>query len=275
MKYQKFLSIFLFILVLTSCGIFKPKEQDPIIIETNVEIDSSYSDIFDTINIKNSDYKTLYIKYAAHYTTSEQNLNFYGTIRIVKDSIMLLTLSPGFGIEIGRVLISKDSVKFYNNMQNSYFKEDITYFQTNYGLAIDFNSIQAIVTNNTFAYPNFRHFSEYEHKSDSSFNLLQNTVFNSQDDSKIDILHQFFVKNNNLIDSLHITDNISKKKFDVKYNSFQKVGNNIFPDKLNCLLVDKGVTALNFNFNKIYIDKPLNIRFNIPSNAKEIIISNN
>ena len=214
MKHTKFLYIFLSILLLTSCGIFKPKEKVPIITDadtdTDTKLDTTYSYIFDTVNIKNNNYKTLYIKYAAKYTTAEQNLNFYGTIRIVKDSLMLITLSPGFGIEIGRVLISQDSVKFYNNLQNSYIKEDMSFFQNNYGLAVDYNSIQAIITNNTFAYPHFKHFYDYILTSENNFELLENTVFNSENASKIDILHQFFIKNDNLIDSLHITDNLSE-----------------------------------------------------------------
>ena len=268
---KKLIYIFLLLIIFSSCNIFKniaSKNDD----KSNLPLNK----LLDSISNNSIDYNTLYIKYSAKYTTEEQNLNFYGTIRIQKDSALLITFSPGFGIEIGRALVTTDSIKFYSSMQNTYFKENSSFFQEKYGLFVNFSSIQALLTNQIFTYPYTSDVNDYTFLKDSNLYLLENKIFHPRNVQLIDIEHKILINSNNFqIDSIHIMDNITFKTFDVKYVEFQTIENKSFPRNINFLLTDKQTTKLNFTFKKVLIDKKIKIKLKIPKNAKKMEIPNN
>ena len=268
---KKFIYIFLLIIIFSSCNMFKnitSKKND----KTGLTLDK----LLDSLNNNSIDYKTLYIKYSAKYQTDEQNMNFYGTIRIQKDSAMLITFSPGFGIEIGRALITTDSIKFFSGMQNTYFKESSSFFKDNYGLFVDYSSIQYLITNQIFTYPYTQDIKDYSFVNDTNSYLLENKIYHPQNDKLVNIEHKILIKPTKYqIDSIHIKDNITFKTFDVKYVDFQQINNKYFPQNINFILSDKQTTKLNFNFKKVLINKKIKIKIKIPKNAKKMEISNN
>jgi len=254
------------ILLVSSCGIFNNKNNI-----NNHETTSKKSEILDTVAVNYLDYETLFIKYAAKYKSDNQNIGFSGTIRIIKDSAMLITLSPGFGIELGRLLITKDSVKFYNTFQNTYLAEDKTFFETNYGLSLQFETVEAMLTNQIFTYPITNKISDYKFGEDSTDYKYNFIVKNSRNEAVTAFKHETFIdKKYYKINSQIIEDNTNLRYLNIYYSDFLFMENTLFPEKVNIKIEEKQNHELSFDYKKISVNKQFKVRLNIPKNAKEI-----
>ena len=60
-------------------------------------------------------------------TIDKENRSFNANLRICKDSAIWMSISPALGIEVARVLIDKDSVRFINRLNSTYFKGGFAY----------------------------------------------------------------------------------------------------------------------------------------------------
>ena len=63
-------------------------------------------------------------KFSAEYSNKGKENSFSGQIRIRKDSLIWISLTPMLGIEAVRLMISQDSVKLMNRLNDTYFIGD-------------------------------------------------------------------------------------------------------------------------------------------------------
>jgi len=258
--------LFVSLLLVSSCGIFKNKNN----IDDHKKT-SKKGEILDTVVANYLDYETLFIKYSANYKSDNQNIGFSGTIRLIKDSAMLITLSPGFGIELGRLLITQDSVKFYNTFQNTYLVADKTFFETNYGLNLQFETIEAMLTNQIFTYPTTNKITDYQYIEDSTDYKYNYIIKNPRNEAVTAFKHQTSIdKKYYKINSQLIEDNTNLRYLNIYYSDFLFLNNALFPEKIDIKIEEKQNHELKFDYKKISINKQFKVLLNIPKNAKEI-----
>ena len=77
-------------------------------------------------------------KFSADYKNKGQENSFNGQIRIRKDSVIWLSFSPALGIEVFRMMLTQDSVKFINRMNNTFFAGDYNYVNQYLNTNIDY-----------------------------------------------------------------------------------------------------------------------------------------
>jgi hypothetical protein len=70
-----------------------------------------------------------------------------GTFRIKKDSLIWISARK-FGFEIGRLMVSADSVWLLNRVNNEYFKGNYLFFSQQFKLDIDYNMLEALLLGN-------------------------------------------------------------------------------------------------------------------------------
>lgn len=70
-------------------------------------------------------------------------------VNIRKDSAMLVTIQYLLGIQVAKILITKDSVKMVNYIQKNYFKGDFAYINDLLNADLDFNVLQAVLFGNS------------------------------------------------------------------------------------------------------------------------------
>ncbi|MBL7912477.1 MAG: DUF4292 domain-containing protein [Bacteroidia bacterium] len=70
-------------------------------------------------------------------------------VNIRKDSAMLITIQYLLGLQVAKVLITKDSVKMVNYIQKNYFKGDFNYINDMLNADLDFNVLQAVLFGNS------------------------------------------------------------------------------------------------------------------------------
>jgi hypothetical protein len=110
--------------------------------------------IYDSLLIAGPDFSTIEIRFNLSYTNSSQSIDLKGTLKISKDSLIWITLSPGLGIEGVRCMCNKDSIYILNRQDKTFTKSDYSYIKKEWKIDIDFNSLQSIFTGGFFIYPN-------------------------------------------------------------------------------------------------------------------------
>ncbi|HOZ30451.1 MAG TPA: DUF4292 domain-containing protein [Bacteroidales bacterium] len=97
-------------------------------------------------------FNNLTLKFSAEIFAGESSETFSGIIRMQKDSIMWISLRS-YNIEGARIVITNDSVKYLNRLDNTYYLGDFSFFTEKFQIDLDYNAIQSILTNNFFFYP--------------------------------------------------------------------------------------------------------------------------
>lgn len=91
----------------------------------------------------------LYAKANVESLVDESEESFDIKVSIRKDSAMLVSVHYLLGLQVAKVLITKDSVKFVNYIQKTYFKGDFNYINEMLAADLDFELIQAVLIGNS------------------------------------------------------------------------------------------------------------------------------
>ncbi|MCK9255964.1 MAG: DUF4292 domain-containing protein [Bacteroidales bacterium] len=133
-------------------------------------------------------FESLSLKFSANLDFAESSQSFSGNIRIKHDSIIWISLRS-FNVEGIRVVITKDSVKFINRLDNTYYLGDFSFLQSEYELDIDYSTFEAILSNNFFFYPP----SNDTAKSVSDFKLCDDSTYHCMSSISKRKYNRFFV----------------------------------------------------------------------------------
>ena len=125
------LSIFVLLMVLLACS---PKTT---VIDTN--LDSS------KINLPQANFKYLNTKTRIKYKDSEFDVSTTATIRIKKDSVIWMSITPVLGIEAARAMITQDSMVLLNRLQKEYMVYNFKNLSEKYSFDINYSLIQSMI----------------------------------------------------------------------------------------------------------------------------------
>ncbi|MBA3705015.1 MAG: DUF4292 domain-containing protein, partial [Bacteroidetes bacterium] len=103
-----------------------------------------------TTNLKTNEFRfeRLNAKLSVEALIDSSSNSFTVTLRMKKDSIIWMSISK-LGIEGARVLITKDSVRFINRVENKYFKGDFTYVSKLLNTELDYEMLQSLLIGNS------------------------------------------------------------------------------------------------------------------------------
>jgi hypothetical protein len=138
-------------LVFTLCFfVFSCKSKKEIVVATTVkEIDTkSPAYLLDKMYQNETRFETLNAKFSADLNTAGNSTSFKTTLRIRKDSAIWMSVSPALGIEVARVLITKDSVFFMNRINGTCFAGDFTYFSNLLNTEVDYQLLESLLVGN-------------------------------------------------------------------------------------------------------------------------------
>jgi hypothetical protein len=190
----------------------------------------------------------------------DNNIGLKGQMRMQNDSIIWISLSLKVGIEVGRMMITEDSVKFINRSNRTYFSESVESFRS--------SGIQ-------------------EFWSSGILDLLQNLLVGN--DINFKEKYKATIEDNNYkLTSDKNTFLVTPKTFKVKrqqatvngqqstvgidYDNFQEVNGKLLPTKI---IVDAGdIFNLNIeiDYSEIKVGEELEFPFNISKKYNKIKI---
>jgi hypothetical protein len=270
MKNLCFLLFIASIFIFNSCGLLKKNvKKDIENIDDIVRIDERTMQLNDSLLSNELNYTSLALNFVGNYDSNNSEIPIKGTIRIKKNDFIWISLRPVAGIEIARVLLTNDSIHFLDRMKKEYISDDYSLIESIYGMEMDYNTLQALLTNTLFTYPPGNSIDQYFVLKDEgvtkSFNAsgiykgnnLSHTITFSSDNWYI---IQTFVK---ILDS--------GKEIKIKYEKFKQISKRKFPESISVIINNTGNESnINFDYKSIDINKNFSRQFTIPESYKKV-----
>jgi hypothetical protein len=175
------------------------------------------------------------------------------------------------GIEAVRLMISQDSVKLINRLNDTYFIGDYEYVNRFLNTNIDYDLLQAFLLGNDLEFYENGKFKasvdggEYK-LSTGERGKLKKFVRSSQENLKIFIQNIWLDPVNFKIIHTDVKearrDNI---KLESTYGDFELVEGQFFPKKMTCTIWADNTIKVKADFSKMTIDVPLQFPFKVPA----------
>ncbi|MFM1745910.1 MAG: hypothetical protein RLZZ630_1847 [Bacteroidota bacterium] len=268
------LRIFLALLLLagtTSCRSRKP------IVETGAgELkplqDRSVQELLDRLD--SAAFKSDWINAKASVSTvqdgSETTFNI--SLRGRRDSLIWISISPLLGIEVARVMITPDSVKFLNRLQGRYQAGSFESISRLLQLKVNFEAVQALVYGNFFAYKkNENRFNsvylEDKYYVLSSLNKKKLKRSLEERDPNKPVIQDISIHPSSFrILKMTVEDQKIDKTLSTEYDDFREVNGGSFPFRSTTRVEAEKELIIRIEFGKVTAGEPQEFPFNIPAN---------
>ncbi len=264
-----FLSIFLSSLFFYSCNPQKKIIKAPI-----KEKGADY--LFQNLKQNELKYDWFTAKFSASYENKGESNSFNGQIRILHDSVIWLSFSPLLGIEVFRIIITPDSVKFINRINNTFFIGDYNYVNKFLRTNIDFDILQSFLIGNDLS---FYEDGKFRASLDGGLYKLSTAermklkkfVRNSQEPLRILIQNIWIDPESFKITRADVKE-IGKQnlKLEATYSVFEKIENQLFPKEISFDIYADNNIHVSVEFNRININMPQLFPFKIPPSYRQI-----
>lgn len=230
----------------------------------------SLEQVYDSVYKYQYDYTTLSAKCNVKFKNESKNISLKGNLRIHKDSIIWISLSPGLGIEAVRLKCTKDSVFLLDRINKSITRGKYDYIKKLWKIDVDYFSLQNILTNRFFIYPTVTNekndFSrQFSLKSDTSLiNVYRKT--DKAVENLLKITYTDFYISTYLINDV---PNARSLKIDFEKGNFDNA--NRFPSKVDIASVNAGKNLqLDLNYTKVTLNSSVSFSFKVPDSYRVI-----
>ena len=193
------------------------------------------------------------------------NMTLNGQLRVKHDSIIWFTLSKM--VEIGRAKLTQDSVFAYLKIQNKYFAGSYADLFKTLGVAIDYQTLQALLLGNDMKTRNLENEIPTVSGDMIRYNLrcaktgvptIIQTIGINADNKKI-------VEN-----VINVVNNASLQ---LRYSAFERLSNQQLATKIDVSFVNKTTKAdVVITFGKTLIDQDITFPYKVPGKAKSVQI---
>ncbi|MDR1860778.1 MAG: DUF4292 domain-containing protein, partial [Bacteroidales bacterium] len=173
--------------------------------------------------------------------------SFRASLRTEKDNYILLSVNK-LSLPVAKILLTPDSVKMVNYVDKSWFAGTYAYFRRQLNIDVDFEMLQAIVSNNVFVYGEAgdRPLRDFDVNWDSTMYVLQ-----SFKDRKLDRLdrsderrERFLRRKDPIVQYLYIDpklfkmrrfcldDKVRHEMLNISFDSFSTVNGQQYPSEM-------------------------------------------
>jgi outer membrane lipoprotein-sorting protein len=219
----------------------------------------SANEVLDKMKAAEVDYQSLSAKLKINYEGPEDQQAFKGNLRVIRDSAIWMSVSPLFGLEVARFLITPDSVRFIDRVNNEYLAEPLHRAGSIYNAPVNFRILESLISGNLA----FEDLKIKSLDSDSSFYYLSL----QGDDLEVQ------VKINGgsfLADALNVQQKDANRTMSVDYAAYSPVDSQYFSHQRNLQLKAAENVDVSMKFSRVRFNNPVNIVFVVPENYERI-----
>lgn len=176
-------------------------------------------------------------------TSKGKEMSVNGTLRMKKDEVIQLSLTPFLGIEVGKIEITPDKVLILDRINKQYVDEPIAELKKMTNTDMDFYTLQALFTNALFL-PGTKQVTN-DDLSDFVVRPLPNGNLTAIQRKMKEYIYSFSTTTNTgqLVES-EISTTSSPYKLTWKYTDFQSFGSKNFPAQMEIIFAG-GTKPLN------------------------------
>lgn len=261
--------IFLVLSTFTSCRTTRKVIKEPI-----KEEGADY--LFTKLKENELKFEWFAAKFSLDLVLDNKKNSLRGQIRMRKDSAIWVTLSPALGIEMARILITNDSIKFINRLNKTFFVGNYQFVNEFLGTNVDFDVLQSILLGNDLTYYENGKFrvsydSKEYHLVTGGRSKLKKYV-NTQDDAERVYIQNIFLSPETFkITKMKIKEFTKEsKKLDAFYSDFQYLGDQLFPYHLKFDITADKPIILDVFYSRIDLESSQKFPFKISSKYDRI-----
>lgn len=279
----------LFWLLLVSVLMFSCRTAKQVVTEKDIPLMTEHK-LLKQIESNRLNDSTLFAKrIEVSFTDGENSDNFKASLKISRDSFMQISLTAPLGIEVARILLTQDSIKFVDVYHKKYFLADYDYFNQRYDVSLTYDFLQNIFTNT---------FSDFTLLDESNLRTKRYKLDRTEMGYKLwtvdkknagKKLKKFYKQSGSerdeiillqeiLIDptyfrplSMSLKDLNEGVGISVRYENFVRFGEELFPEKMHFTLFSKKSNMdLNLKFQRMEFNVPVEPNFRILSKYKRM-----
>jgi hypothetical protein len=233
-------------------------------------------------NIENNafDYKYLFVKRInCLFDNGNTQTSFRASIQAEKDKQVTVLLTK-MNFPVARIWLTPDSVKFINYLENSYMLGDYRNLSKMLGMELDFQTVNAIISNNVFSMDDDDR--DYETTIDSGMYVLEsvknmevlktNQKMREPARQSKKLAGETTVKQSLYIDPLtyklrkiRLDDAVNSRFLKVEFSDFVNVDKQLYPgDIFLHFLSPENNIQLSLKLSNFSTEKEKEIRFRVP-----------
>jgi len=218
-----------------------PKHEAKVLIEKALQAEPKFS----TANVS---------KMNMAVTVSDHTYNTAVSCRIKTDSAVFISIMPVFGYEVFRVQATPDSIKLFDKMNKKMYALDYGFFNTKYGVNVDFNSLQALISNRFFKLGT-KDISAKECLANDSVKTFDQIIYENGD-----IRQTVQLNDSSRIVKINLTSAKLGSEMWADYANFATFDSISFPQEIS-LKASKGKTKFNcdFSITKLAFNQKVNL----------------
>ena len=209
-------------------------------------------------------------KFQSRFTTLQGRLKVE-LVQGDRSEAHTLTLRMGYDntiwvnafLNMVRVKITNDRVRFYNKLDNTYFDGDYALINSFLGTDLQFENLQNLLLGQALFELESNRFDKTAHSNSYMLTPKQsNELFDL-----IYLINPTYFK----MDSQQLSQPTKGNLLNIKYHSYQKVDGLVLPENMAITATNTNEqTTLNLNIKSVSLDQPLRFPFNIPKGFKAI-----
>ncbi len=226
------------------------------------KIDSTavISEIFAGVLKNEIDVKTFSAKIKVDFEDKDgKKSDFNAFIRLIKDSVLWVSVNAALGIEAFRVLITPDSVKVLNKLDKVVQLRSVGYLQEIAGVPFTFDELQDLLIGNPIYFSSNIHSFK---KDDHSATLYS---VGPRFRHALTVRDGDYTLQNSKIDDI---DPGRSRTMLVVYGDYEVKGNMRFSRYRKISIAQKNTVIVELQFKQYSFNEDLNIPFSIPKNYK-------
>jgi hypothetical protein len=215
-------------------------------------------------------FNTFSAKFNIEYLVKRKPFEFKGQVNIVKDSAIWVIFTQDLGIEMARMLITLDSVKFLDRINKKYFVGDYDFVNNFLKTNVDFGVLQSIILGNDFEYYDSAVFkASIDNKqyklTTTGRQKLKKHVRNLSDAERVFFQSIWLDPQSFKINQIKLKElTRNSKKLTASYAEFENVEGQLFPFKIVYEVEADVPVKVKVDYSKIQLNGPVNFPFKIP-----------
>lgn len=256
----------------------------------------SAEELLNFVELNAFDYTDLTIRrIQVQFSNASTKTSFRAQLKALKDEGILVSVSK-INIPVGRVLLTPDSLLYVNYMDKNYFVDDYSFLSEFFRFSLDFETIQAILSNQVFFTRQDGHTAaihSFESGVEDGRYLLQtggkqsdlntrgilNRMRSSLYPGRSDrgkqqtgvIQKMYFDRRTYSLERLLIDDEKNNWKLEVGFSDFVKVEKKNYPGTIDMKMTSPLETVdLKIKFNGFSTEAIENVNLNIPHSYSQI-----
>lgn len=187
----------------------------------------------------------------------EMSAQFFFANKI--DSIIYFNLHLS-GIELGRLVLTPDSMVFVNKMSKTYFYGDVSYLQKVFGIPLDFNFLQATLNGRSIPADNNLY---HLHEDSIGVTLSADPLYIGKD--SIECAQRIVLDNQHNITQITLEVAELMEEIVITYSQYIPISEFLFFTECT---IENSLFEINCQMKNIKFETPFNININIPKNFK-------